>query len=336
MANAAPGSEAGAISKLTGVLGGDLGVILAQVTPLKGVVLAPVNNFGWDSDARIMTFTSDFAAFKKLRRLEQNPQVTVVFHAREHGTGSGTEYVLVQGTADFSWAADRQRLAELFDDWRERVNRGGRRDITLGPADLGGRFWNWWLAPFFWHRAIVRVHAHRIIAFPDSECLGPPTVIGPQWPVTPAGSQKPPANGAGPRVPAARAAGAFSELPHRLLGWVGSDGYPIVVPAEAVSADEDGMTLMVPPGLVPDGQRRAGLTAHWFSEGTLGQRQIVMTGWLTDGDRDGRLRYAPHTRLSYRIPPSRTLWRVFGGAIVRVGLWRARRAGVRLGDPATV
>lgn len=336
MANVVPGDEAEVIAKLTGVLSGDLGVILAQVTPLKGVVLAPVNNFGWDADARIMTFTSDFAAFKKLRRLEQNPQVTVVFHAREHGTGSGTEFVLVQGTAEFSWTADRQRLAALFDDWHERVNRGARRDITLGPADLGGGFWNWWLAPFFWHRAIVSVHARRIISFPDSECLGTPTVIGPPWPVTPAGSQKPPANGVAPRVPVAQAADAFDALPHRLLGWVGSDGYPIVVPAEAVSADEHGMTLTVPPGLAPVGQRRAGLTGHWFSEGAMGQRQIVMTGWLTHSGHDGSLRYAPHTKLSYRIPPSRTLWRVFGGAIVRAGLWRARRAGVRFGDPATI
>ncbi|MFF3573704.1 hypothetical protein ACFYXQ_38695 [Nocardia jiangxiensis] len=55
------------------------------MTPLRGIVLTPVNSFGWDRDSRTFRFTSDLAAFKKLRRLEHNPQVAVVFHTREHG-----------------------------------------------------------------------------------------------------------------------------------------------------------------------------------------------------------------------------------------------------------
>lgn len=316
------------LSELEDVLAGDLGVILAQVTPLNGVVLAPVNNFGWDSATSTLTFTSDLAAFKKLQRLEQNPRVAVVFHAREHGTGSGDHYVLLQGDAEFSWVPDRGELAALFERWRERVNRDGRRHVTLGPADLGGRFWSWWLGPFFWDRVIVRVRAHRIIAFPNMECVGAPSVIGHEWSRQPPASQKPPARGTGPRIGVSRAAKLFAALPHRLLGWVGADGYPVVVPADAIAAAAEGISLSVPDGLVPAGQRRAGLTGHWFAEGTLGQRQVVMTGWLTADEHGGRLMYAPHTKLSYRVPPSRLLWRVFGGAIVRVGIWRARRAGV--------
>jgi hypothetical protein len=306
------------------------------VTPLNGVVLAPVNNFGWNPGTRSVTFTSDLAAYKKLRRLEQNPRVALIFHAREHGTGSGDDYVLVQGDAEFSWAPDRDGLAALFDRWRARVNRNGRQDITLGPADLGGPFWSWWLAPFFWDCVIIRVRAHRIIAFPNLDCLGPPAVVGPDWSPQPAVSQKPPSKGTGPRVDVRRAARFFSAQPHRLLGWVGADGYPVAVPADITAVGAEGFSLSVPPELSPAGQRRAGLTGHWFAEGTLGQRQIVMTGWLTRDERDGTLRYAPHTKLSYRIPPSRMVWRVVGGGIVRAGLWRARRGGVPVvnGRPA--
>jgi hypothetical protein len=60
----------------------------------------------------------------------------------------------------------------------------------------------------------------------------------------------------------------------------------------------------------------------------LGQRQAVMTGWLAAADESGELTYSPHTKLGYRLPPSRLLFRVLLGAICRIGLARARRAGV--------
>ncbi|WP_018179669.1 pyridoxamine 5'-phosphate oxidase family protein [Jongsikchunia kroppenstedtii] len=316
------------LSELESVLAGDLGVILAQVTPLKGVVLTPVNNFGWDPATRTATFTSDLAAFKKLQRLQRNPKLSLVFHAREHGTGSGNQYVVVQGDAEFSWETDRDALAALFTGWWERSNGDGRRSATLTPEDLGGFFWDWWLAPFFWDRVIVRVRAQRIIAFPDLDCRGAPTVIGREWDAQPAESQKPPAKGTGPRVSGARAARMFNAQPHRLLGWVGTDGYPVVAPATVTGTGKDGrLALSVPEQLAPTGQRRAGLTGHWFAEGTIGQRQIVMTGWLSR-ESSGDLLYAPHTRLSYRMPPSRWMWRTVGGLVVRVGIWRAGRSGV--------
>lgn len=53
------------------------------------------------------------------------------------------------------------------------------------------------------------------------------------------------------------------------------------------------------------------MTAHWFTSHVLGQRQIVMTGWLEDG------RYAPHTRVGYFMPPSKTLYRAAVGAATR-------------------
>lgn len=310
------------------ILDGDIGMTVAQVTPLKGVVLTPVTNFGWDPQTQTITFSSDLAAFKKLRRIEQNPKVTVVFHAREHGSAAGDNFVLVQGEARFSWQPNRAELAALFDRWEQREHTAGRPGVTLGPTGMGGGLWNWWLGPFWWDRVVVRVHVKRIISFPQRDCLTSPTVIGPQLPTERPESQKPPGKGTGPRINVTRAAKQVRPLPHRLLGWVGADGYPVVVPVAITAASRDGMTVTAPPDLVPPGGRRAGLTGHWFSAGTLGQRQVVMTGWLTSDDTTGTVSYAPHTKLSYRLPPSRLLFRVVVGGAIRAGTWRARRAGI--------
>ncbi|MEV2224616.1 pyridoxamine 5'-phosphate oxidase family protein [Nocardia vinacea] len=298
------------------ILAGDLTVGLAQVTPLGGVVVAPVNNFGWDAATRTITFTSDLAAFKKLYRLEHNPKVAVAFHTREHGSGSGDDYILLQGDASFSWDPNRTELATLLDQPR----------MVLSPTNLGGPFWSWWLGPFFWDRVTIRVRAERIIAFTDRRCLSTPSVAGQDIPKQAPASQRPPAKRTAPRINVTRTTKQIRRLPHTLLGWRGADGYPVVVPVEIGTGTDAGITLTAPDGLVPPGGRRAGLTGHWFSAGTLGQRQITMTGWLeTNGNH---LIYAPHTKLRYVLPPSKLLFRVLLGAITRAGILRARRAGV--------
>jgi hypothetical protein len=302
--------------ELDAVLDGDFTVALAQVTPLRGVVLAPVNSYGWDAESRTFRFTSDLAAFKKLRRLERNPHVAIVFHTREHGTASGEDYIVVQGDASFSWYPDRDELGGFYQ----------RPGTALGPDNLGGGLWNWWLAPFWWDRVVVRVRAQRIIAFPDRTCSGPASVLGSAEPVGPPPPQAPPGKGTGPRVAITRVARELRTLPHRLLGWVGADGYPMVAPVQAAEVTTDEMVLTAPAGLVPIGGRRAGLTGHAFTAGTLGQRQVALTGWL---ENDGAaLRYAPHTRLSYTVPASRFVWRTVVGAVTRVGLERAGRDGL--------
>jgi hypothetical protein len=83
----------------------------------------------------------------------------------------------------------------------------------------------------------------------------------------------------------------------------------------------EGTELLASPGLLPAGARRAGLTAHWFSRGVTGQRQIVHTGWL-DGST-----YAPHTRASYFMPPLRPVYRLVVGAETRRRYRHAVRAG---------
>lgn len=301
---------------LDAILDGDFTVVLAQVTPLRGVVLAPVNSFGWECESRTFRFTSDLAAFKKLRRLEANPRVALVFHTREHGTARGEDYIVVQGDARFSWYPDRDRLRPFYQ----------RPGTTLGPGNLGGPLWNWWLSPFWWERVVVEVTAQRIIAFPDSSCDSEASVLGAAEPSGPPASQTPPAKGTGPRVEITRSTRRLRALPHRLLGWVGADGYPMVAPVHAAQATTAGIVLTTPDGLVPGGGRRAGLTGHAFTSGTLGQRQLAFTGWL---DNDGAtVRYAPHTRLAYRVPANRFVWRTVGGAVTRIGLERARHDGI--------
>lgn len=170
--------------------------------------MSPVNSAGWDAGTRTFSFTSDLAAFKKLRRLERNPRVAVVFHTREHGTAEGGEYVLVQGDASFSWYPDREELAPFY----------GRPGTALGPQNLGGVFWDWWLGPFWWDRIVVHVHAQRVIAFPDAECAGPASVFGPAEPPAEPEPQKPPSKGIEPRIDVDRALADSRRLAHRNRG----------------------------------------------------------------------------------------------------------------------
>jgi len=77
----------------------------------------------------------------------------------------------------------------------------------------------------------------------------------------------------------------------------------------------------------PPGERRAGLTAHWFAAGAIGQHQRKHTGWLTAGSGSDQVLYAPHTQSVHRFPASRTVYRLASGAAARLGAREARRAG---------
>src|SRR5213076_1346968 len=138
--------------------------------------------------------------------------------------------------------------------------------------------------------------------------------------------QPPPGRGTSPRINVARAARAAARLPDVLLGWVAADGFPMIVPVRISETETRGIVLDAPDGLVPEGGRRAGLTAHWFSRYVLGQEQYVHTGWLEAG-RDGRIVHAPHTKAGYRLPKSRLLYKISVGAATRFRLRAARRAG---------
>jgi nitroimidazol reductase NimA-like FMN-containing flavoprotein (pyridoxamine 5'-phosphate oxidase superfamily) len=285
------------------ILTGDHVAMLAYVTPAGGTVLTPVTNFGMhDRERGIVTINSSVGAWRKIARIRRNPNVALAFHTRAHASHNRAEYVLVQGSAtvgqpveDFpSTVAEHW---ERFEPWS-----------TLGPA------WKWWLRVYA-RRVEVAIAVERIIAWPDLACAGEFTVHGDSLPATPPTSQTPPAKGTGPRVGLGLSGFATRRLPDVLLGWMGSDARPFVVPVDVAAKSARGVIVCTASDLVPPGCRRAGLTAHWFSRGVAGQCQVVHTGWLEVADE---MVYAPHTRASYFMPPSRLVYRLAAGGFTRL------------------
>jgi hypothetical protein len=297
------------------ILAGDQVVTFAHVTPASGVVLTPLTNTGL-RDRRAGTaapVSSSVGMWKKLERIRRNPRVAVAYHSREHGFSDRPEYVLVQGRASLSPLEDRDWVERHLESW-ERFS--GPRDV--GP--IGER----WLSVYHW-RVGVELAVERVIVWRDLDCRGAPEVHGAPLPSEPPEPQRPPARGTGPRIDHARAAKRATRLPNVLLGWAGADGFPLVVPVEVAGAEERGIVLAAPEGLVPPGARRAGLTAHSFARYTFGQNQRRHTGWLEA--QPGSVVYAPHTEAGYRLPTSRLLYRTGAGFVTRRGYREARRAG---------
>jgi nitroimidazol reductase NimA-like FMN-containing flavoprotein (pyridoxamine 5'-phosphate oxidase superfamily) len=297
------------------ILDADNVVALANVTPARGVVVAPVNNFALrDRDAGRIAVNSSVGAWRKLERMRRNPRVALALHTREHSSSERTEYVLVQGTASFAWPPDR-------DSWMDEVGRERWDRWSPTPRDVGP-LWEWWMSVYHW-RVNIWIQVERVVVWPDLRCRGVPAVHGAPLPGDAPAPQKAPKGGTGPRVSQARAARRAGRLPHTLLGWVGTDGYPMVVPVEAAGTTERGLRLDSPVALPPGG-RRAGLTSHRFAPRALGQEQHIHTGWL-DADEGT---YAPHTHTGYSFPASRLLYKAVTGGATRMRLRRARRAGV--------
>lgn len=278
--------------------------MLGYVTPARGVVLTPVTNFALhDREAGTVSINTSIGASGKLARIRANPNVALAFHTRAHADHQRPEYVLVQGRASIGPPIE-DYPSTVLEQW-ERIEPWG----SLGP--LAKR----WLRIYGW-RVEVKVFVERVVLWPDLACAGRPKVFGQALVETPPPTQAAPAKGQGPRIAHRRAAWEARHLPNVLLGWVGADERPMIVPVGVGSTSREGTELFAPPGLLPPGARRAGLTAHWFSRGVTGQRQIIHTGWLDESV------YAPHTRASYFMPPLRSVYRLAVGAATR---WRHRR-----------
>jgi hypothetical protein len=295
------------------ILGGDQVVALAYVTPARGVVLTPLTNTGLRDRERetITPFSSSVGMWRKLERIQRNPQVAVAYHTREHGFSDRPEYVLVQGNATLSSLSDRGWVERHRENW-ERFS---------GPRDVG--LWEPLLRTYHW-RVAVEIDIERIVVWPDGQCRGTRELCGAQLPAVP-GPQRPPKNGTRPRLDHERAARRAARLPNVLLGWAGGDGFPVVVPVTIEGTEERGILLRPPPDTVPPGGRRAGLLAHSFARYTVGQNQRKYTGWL-EADAE-RVVYAPHTESGYRLPASRFLYRAGAAFVTTRGLRAARRAG---------
>jgi hypothetical protein len=107
---------------------------------------------------------------------------------------------------------------------------------------------------------------------------------------------------------------------------MGADDFPFVVPVSLAGAEPRGIVLDAADGLIPAGNRRAGLTAHSFGRHVVGQHQRKHTGWLQSDPTRSRIVYSPHTNASYRMPPSKFVYRLVTGGATRLGVPAARRA----------
>jgi hypothetical protein len=299
------------------VLAGDQAVVLAHVTPASGVVLTPLTNYGLrDREAgTVAPLSSSVGMWRKLERIQRDPHVAVAFHTREHGFSNRPEYVLVQGKATLSSLSDRDWVERHLESW-ERFS---------GPRDVGP-LWERWLRIYHW-RVGIEIALERLVIWPDLRCRGTPDIHGAPLPAAPPTPQRPPAKGTDPRIDHVRAAKRAQRLPNVLLGWVGADGFPVMVPVDIAGNEEGGILLQAPEGLVPPGRRRAGLTAHSFARYTYGQNQRKHTGWLEAEPAGRPIVYAPHTESGYWLPESRVAYRLGAGFVTRRGYRGGRRAG---------
>jgi hypothetical protein len=295
------------------ILGGDLAVGLAYLTPAKGVMISPMATLGIrDRDAGTVTLSSSLSLWKKLDRMRRNPGVAVAYHTRDHAFTDRPGLVLVQGRASFDTTPDREWLESITPQWNKFL--GERETGLIGRTQR----------VYYWERIAIEIQIERILYWTDTGASGDPEVFGSPPPPPPA-PQKPPKKGTGPRVEAGKVAGSVNKLRHTLLGWNGSDDIPDLVPVSGAEETPDGVRLTVPPGRVPPGGRRAGLTAHQFEPKMLGQNQRIHSGWMeADGDQ---VVYSPHTRSGYALPASKAMY-LFATATLATRMRAARKAGI--------
>jgi hypothetical protein len=298
------------------VIGGDLTAALGYVTPAEGVVLAAVAPIGLrDREHGTVSFTTSLGFGRKLERIRRNPNVALAYHAREHGFAGGLSgYVLVQGVASFDAHPSQDVLDQVVQPAATRF---------MGEPKAGP-FWDRWLREYYADRVLVTVDVRRMISFDELTASGAPNVTGLALGDQP-DPQRPPANGTAPRVDIGRAAKRATRLPHVLLGFVGPDGFPVVLPVDVTGASAGGLTLKAPPALVPPGGRRAGLLSHRYEAQLIGLESRQHTGWMTA--ENGTVVYAPHTESGFRAPANKTVLLLANGLMAKRGLAKARKAG---------
>ena len=298
---------------LDDIFAGDLTVGLGYRTPAGGVVVQAVAPIGLRDRGRgTLGFTTSLGFSKKLERIAADPRVALAFHAREHGRATATHYVLAQGTASV--------IEQPSDAMRSLIRT--QANAYLGPPREGW-FWDRWLREYYVSRVPVEVTVTRIVSWPTLDAAGgAQSVQGEPLPLQPAGPQRPPKNGVGPRIDVARAAKRLRATTHTLLGYAGADGAPVVVPVEIGADDERGIALRSATPLPPGG-RRAGLLGHSYRAQLIGLETRQHTGWLdVEGDPDAR--YAPHTETGYKAPANKTLL-LLNGALAKKGVRQAAR-----------
>jgi hypothetical protein len=297
------------------LLDGDLTAALAYNLPAGGTVLATVAPAGArDRAAGTVTASTSLGFGRKLERIAKDPRVALAYHARRFGFTDRPGLVVVQGTASIS-EIPPARWADLTAGAERHLGKLAR-----------GRFWDWWLQAYYRDRVLVDVDVTRVLAWWDPAAGGEPEVIGVPLPDEPAPPQEPPRSPG--RADAGRFARAVGALPHRLVGFQGSDGFPVVLPVTSVAAGPgDALDIGVPatPLLTPGG-RRAGLLGHRYNRQLVGLATRHAVGWL-DVDAGGGTRFTPRITSGFTAPANKTALLLANGVLARKGLRDARRAG---------
>ncbi len=298
------------------VIRGDVTAAAAYLTAAGGAVVTSVAPCGLDERSRgVVGFTTSLGFPQKLRRIVRDPRVALAFHAREHGFADSPRFVLVQGRATVDLTPSRTRLESFMP----------QAEPFLGELKRG-LLWDRLLHEYYWERVFIDVWVARIIAWPDTAGAGEPEVYGAPRPPAPA-AQATPKLGVAPRVDVARLAGQVGSLAHHVLAYRGADGFPVAVPVRVTGHSPAGLNLAAASGLLPPGDRRAGLLAHSYRPHLIGLSTRTGTGWL-HLEEDGRAVYAPHTSKGFLAPPAKNLLLVSNGLMAKYGMRRARRSGL--------
>jgi hypothetical protein len=297
-------------------IAGDLTAAIAYVTPAGGVVVTAVATCGVrDRGAGALVFTTSLGLSKKLERIIRDPSVALAYHAREHGFSSSSMFVLAQGHATVTLTPSNERLEDFIPAVEPFLGK-----IKRGPM------WTRFLREYYWERVFVDIVVTRMVTWEALNASGDQEIVGAPLPEPPP-AQSPPKKGTAPRVKMPRVARQIAKLPYRLIGFRGTDGFPVIVPVSIEAHGPEGFRIGVADGLLPPGGRRAGLLAHGYRAQLIGLGTRTMTGWL-EVDGEGKATYAPHTCKGWSAPPVKGILLVMNGLLAKVGYRRAVRNGV--------
>jgi len=265
-----------------------------------------------DRERGTVTGSTSFGFWKKLTRIERNPRVAVLYYIRRHGYSDKPGQLLVQGDASFPEEADRAFLEAV------EVHA----PPFMGPLKTG-RIWNRLAHEYYEVRVPLTVAVRGLC---DLTAEGGPLArrLGDGPP-----PQEEPAGGVAPRTRLNAAAKQAARIGNTVLGFVGEDGYPVIVPVSVEDVGESDLSLTAAVKL-PQGGRRAGLLSHSFRPLIVRQAQRLHTGWLSVSGDD--ISYAPHTSSGYSVPGGTRALTFIASLLAKRGVRSGRRLGVIDGE----
>jgi len=271
------------------ILRGDVVAGFAATTRFGSVSLAPVCPIGMvDVDAGTVATSVPLAFSDKLRRLAEAPQASLAFFRREHGQSSRPGFVLVQGDVSFPDAVPASHLGYLRQNGPKYLG-----SMSPGPVlrRLGG-------APYYEQRLPVTLHVRRLLHWQDDAATSDAVVVGEPLPDSPTEPQRPPVAGTDPAVPATKFARQLRRGNDHLIGFVGTDGLPTVLPIHP-EVDRDRVRFYRPDP--PTGGRRAGLMGFWYNARLHGQGALMCRGWMDATERGAT--FAASSCQKFNTPP---------------------------------